>query len=122
MAEIRAVLTLEQDGSALPDNPTVRRFNFPETSGEVNLTYPPDNNSTSFHAVVQASMPNLGFVYIASDQAINVSFNGGVSSVPIQASGALLVAGTQLTQAPQINNPALTGGVSANVSMFFAGS
>ena len=128
MAEIRAVLTLEQDGSALPDMPGVLRFIFNETSGVIKQSFAPDNNSTSFHAVVQAIMPNLGFIYIASDQAINVKLNNdGTSGFPIQAGCAMLLAGTQITQgtpsnAIQINNPALTGGVTANVTIFLAGS
>lgn len=126
MAEIRAVLTLEQDGSALPDNPTVRRFVFNETSGVINQTFAPDSNATSFHAVAQANMSNLGFIFIATDQPINVKLNNdGTTGFPILGGCEMLIAGTQLEQGTppnnvQINNPSST--VSANVIMFFAGT
>jgi hypothetical protein len=127
MSEIRATLTLEQDGTSLPDMPTIRRLILAETSGLINLSYAPDNNSSTFHPVVQASMPTLSVLYIASDQAINVQLNGSATAIPIQAGGELLLVGTQLSQGTpsnnvEINNPALTGGATANVTMFLAGS
>ncbi len=128
MSEIRAVLTLEQDGSALPDMPTVLRFIFNEVSGVIKQAFAPDNDSSTFHSIVQAIMPNLGFIYIATDQLINVILNDdGTTGFPIQAGCGMLLAGTQLEQGTpatnlKINNPALTDGVTANVTMFLAGS
>jgi hypothetical protein len=127
LSEIRATLNLEQDGSALPDMPAIRRLIFAETSGVINEVYPPDNNSTSFHPVVQATMPNLGFIYIATDQTINIQLNGSATAFPLLAGCEMLLFGTQLTQGTpsnniEINNPALTGGVTANVTIVLAGS
>lgn len=126
MPEIRAVLTLEIDGVALPDMPIVRRFVVAEGGGIITQTFAPDNNSTTFHPIPSITSPNVNVLFIESDQQLNLNLNQ-LTALVLQAGGFVLLFGTSLQQATPsndatINNPAATGGATANVGILATGT
>ena len=126
MPELRATLLLELDGVALADFPVVSRQIIAEGGAPVIQTFVPDNNSTSFHQVPSITSPNVGILFVQTDQALNLNLNQ-LAAVPLLAGGFVLFFGTQLTQATPandvtINNPALTGGATASVKILNAGT
>jgi len=126
MPEIRATIQIQIDGIDLPDSPIVWRGIVAEAVGLPNLVFPPDNNSTTFHPISQATMAALGIVLLKSDQAANLKLNLN-TPLPLNAGGLILICGAALAQGTpnqnvEINNPALTGGPNANVNGALGGS
>lgn len=125
MSEIRATLNIELDGVSLPDFPKVRRFVVNEVA-QTAQSFVPDNNSSTFHQVAAIVSPNVNVIYLDSDQALNLDINQ-LSALALQAGGFILLFGVSLQQATPanditINNPALTGGVTANASILATGT
>lgn len=126
MPEIRIVITVEKDGTSLPDFPYIIRGIFNEDqSGTVVLT--PDNSSSPLHPVQAMYMPALGVAIFRNDQAMNLQINEN-TPVPMNANGLVLFFNCNLTQATpnenfQVNNPAATGsGINVNLRTQFAGT
>ncbi len=123
--EYRVVLTISKNGEDLPNMPIVKRYIYAQGT-ETNLALAPDNNSSSYHALAALTMSPLGVFFLQTDQAVNLELNVN-AGVPLQAGGLILILGTNMAQATpannvQVNNPALTGGVTANVSIVGAGT
>jgi hypothetical protein len=126
MPELRVTLKFELDGVTLSDMPLISRVIVAEGGAPVIQVFAPDNNSTAFHPIPSITSPNVGVFFAHTDQTLNLNLNA-FSAVPLQAGGFILIFGTQLTQATpstdvQINNPALTGGASANVTILHTGT
>lgn len=125
MPEYRITVNVEKDGVSLADFPYIIRTIFNEDqSGTVVLV--PDNNSSSFHPVQAMYMPALGMAIFRNDQAMNLQVNAN-TPVPMNANGLVLFFNCDMTQATpnqnfEVNNPALTGGVSINLRTQFAGT
>lgn len=110
MPELRATITLEVDGVALPDMPIIRRYIVAEMSGPVAISQPADNNTTSFHPIAALTMPSLGAFLLTTDQAENIKINLN-TPLPLNAGGLILILGANLTQGTpnqniEVNNPA----------------
>ena len=126
MPEIRVQIQMQIEGQDIPDSPIVWRGIVGEAVGLPNLTFPPDNNPTTFHPLTQATMAALGVVLLKSDQALNLELNLN-APVPLNAGGLLLICGAALAQGTpsqniELNNPAATGGPTANVNGALGGT
>ncbi len=123
MPEIRSTLLLDQDGVTLPDLPAVLRYLFPVSAGPFTIEAAPDNNSSTYHALSQP-LANPAWLYIATDQPINLKFNDGSDVFALGAPGSILFQNVSLSSAPLIsyNNPAATGGNTANITILLFGN
>lgn len=110
---------------ALPDFPMVRRFVVAEVA-QTSQAFVPDNNSSSFHGIAAITSPNVNVVYLDSDQALNLNINQ-LTALALQAGGFILLFGVSLQQGTPsddltVNNPALTGGVTATADILTTGT
>lgn len=124
MPELRFTILVEQDGVALPNMPIIRRYSDAETTGVVAISQAADNNSTSFHAIPQLTMPTLGIFMLTTDQALNMKINLN-TPLPLNADSVVLILGCALAQGTpnqnvELNNPAVT--TAANVELLGGGT
>lgn len=115
---------IEVDGVILPDFPIIRRYIVAELSGLVALSQAADNNTSSFHAIPQLTMPNLGLILLTTDQALNLKLNLN-TPVPLNANSLVLILGASLTQGTpntnvEVNNPAVS--TAANLGVLGGGT
>lgn len=124
MPEVRCSIVIEVDGVILPDFPIIRRYIVAELSGLVALSQAADNNTSSFHAIPQLTMPNLGLILLTTDQALNLKLNLN-TPVPLNANSLVLILGASLTQGTpntnvEVNNPAVS--TAANLGVLGGGT
>jgi hypothetical protein len=124
MPELRATILLEIDGVALPDFPIIRRYIVAELSGLNAISQAADNNTSSFHAIPQLTMPSLGVFLLTTDLALNLKLNLN-TPVPLNANALVLILGAALTQGTpntnvEINNP--SAATAANVGVLGGGT
>lgn len=124
MPELRFTILVEQDGTALPDMPIIRRFVTTESTGVVAISQAADNNTSSYHPIAALTMPSLGIFLLTSDQALNVNINQN-TPLPLNANSVVLILGASLTQGTptqniEINNPAAS--TAANVGVLGGGT
>lgn len=118
------VLTLEVDGVPLPNFPIIRRLSEAEVVPTETIVAAADNNTSTFHAIAAATMPNMGVFLMTMDQAMNLKFNLN-TQVSFNANGLVLFFGSSLTQGTptqniEYNNPAASQ--AANLTITVAGT
>lgn len=123
--EIRITLNVEVDGQPLADMPIIQRGLYAEYANP-QIVATPDNNSTSHHGIAAGTMPAWNFFFLQTDQALNLNINQ-LTDLPLLAGSLILVMSPNLTQGTPANNvtynnPALTGGVNANLNIVIAGT
>jgi hypothetical protein len=124
MPEIRATLTLEIDGTVLPDFPVIRRFTAAEGGAPITQVFAADNDTITFHQIPSITSPNVNVIYLASDQALNLNLNQ-LTALALQAGGFILLFGVSLQQGTPaddvtVNNPAAA--TAANVVVLNTGT
>jgi len=123
MKSVRVTISVEIDGVLQPDMPLIKELSYAEAA-EAAIIAAPDSNSTTFHPVAAATMPNLGFFFLTTDQAQNLKINQN-TAIALNAGAVVLIMGASLAQATppdniEYNNPSST--TPANLGMTLAGS
>ena len=127
MPRLKVSVLIELDGQKIANSPLVYRYNVAENSGPgLTLIATPDNGSVTYHPVAAATMPAMTAFIATTDQPINFKINVN-TPVPLSPPGIIMILGTNLVQGTpnlniQYNNPALTGGANATLSIIAAGT
>lgn len=113
MPVLRLTVTLEIDGTPFPGSPITRRLTLAEGVG-IDYLKSADNNTTTFTALPETTLPIVQALLLKTDASINLRFNGQTNGlVPLNPGGFLAIfdstfsagAATNIT----INNPSAAG-------------
>lgn len=101
MPTLKATLTLDLDGVALPGFPVIRRLAVAETQ-QFSYEEADDTTSTTWSAVPAAQVDTLQFVFLRADRGVNLRFNDGQTDtdtmgvLPLNTAGFMLIFDTTI--------------------------